>query len=164
MRPFSTSCITAVATKVLVIEAMWKSDRGVTGVLALQGQDAEAVLVDDPAVVDDGDRESGDLLLPHEVLEKGLQGLLVRVPGRPFGGTAAARDREREAEGDEGAAFHGAFAAFCTPLEMSRILPEWLPLIPLQADVIRRSTVPSPSVSPMPTASKPNVSPGMRQV
>ena len=47
MRPFSTSCMTAVATKGFVIEAMWKRDRGVTASLALERLDAESVLVDD---------------------------------------------------------------------------------------------------------------------
>src|SRR5690242_9470069 len=54
--------------------------------------------------------------------------------------------------------------AFRTPLEIRNTRPEWFPLIPLHADVISRSTVPSPSVSPIPTASNPNVSPGIRHV
>src|SRR5438445_13306379 len=36
--------------------------------------------------------------------------------------------------------------------------------MPLQAEVIRKSIVPSPSMSPIPTASNPNVSPGIRHV
>jgi hypothetical protein len=44
------------------------------------------------------------------------------------------------------------------------IRPEWKPWMRLQADVVRKSIVASPSVSPMPTASKPNLSPGVRQV
>ena len=50
------------------------------------------------------------------------------------------------------------------PLEMMNIRPEWKPWMPLQADVMRKSIVPSPSTSPMPTASNPKVSPGVRQV
>ena len=59
---------------------------------------------------------------------------------------------------DQGVAFRA------TPLEMRNIRPEWNPWMPLQADVIKKSIVPSPSTSPMPTASKPNVSPGVRHV
>jgi hypothetical protein len=50
------------------------------------------------------------------------------------------------------------------PLEMMNTRPEWKPLTPLQAEVIRKSAVPSPSMSPSPTESNPNVSPGVRQV
>lgn len=50
------------------------------------------------------------------------------------------------------------------PLDRMNMRPEWKPCMPLQAEVINRSIVPSPSTSPRPTASKPNVSPGMRQV
>ena len=70
-----------------------------------------------------------------------------------------ARDLYRDAPA-EAAGFFGAG----TPLEMMNIRPEWNPWIPLQAEVIRRSIVPSPSTSPIPTASNPNVSPGTRQV
>jgi AraC family transcriptional regulator len=51
-----------------------------------------------------------------------------------------------------------------TPLEIRKTRPERYPRIALQADVIRKSVVPSPSTSPIPTASNPNVSPGTRHV
>src|SRR3954466_3847678 len=51
-----------------------------------------------------------------------------------------------------------------TPLEMMNTRPEWNPLTPLHADVIRKSTVPSLSMSPSATASNPNASPGVRHV
>src|SRR4029079_16816197 len=51
-----------------------------------------------------------------------------------------------------------------TPLEITKMRPEWKPLMPLHADVIRKSDMPSPSTSPSVTASNPKVSPGMRQV
>lgn len=42
--------------------------------------------------------------------------------------------------------------------------PEWKPCTPLQPEVIRKSSIPSPSMSPMVTASKPKASPGVLPV
>ena len=120
MRPFSTSCMTAVATKGLVIEAMWNRDRGVTASLFFEGQDAEALLVDDAAVVDDGDGETRDLLLAEEVLDERLELGLVRVDRGGARGLAAAAGREGEQQDES--ALH--FLFFCTPLEISNTLPE----------------------------------------
>jgi hypothetical protein len=48
--------------------------------------------------------------------------------------------------------------------EITQVRPERKPATLLQADVMSKSGVPSPSTSPMPVASNPSVSPGTRPV
>jgi hypothetical protein len=81
-----------------------------------------------------------------------------------LGRRRACREADQQQHAAEQLTEHVHGWSFFTPLETMNTRPEWKPCTLLQPEVISKSSLPSPSTSPRPTASKPKVSPGVLQV